>query len=658
MKQLIDLKGVGPKTLEKLNLLNIFSVADLMRFLPKNYVDLDAVSSLDDALEGEYVLLSLSICSVSKPFRKGKLQIFSARGLTESGKKVKLTWYNANYASKNITVGAVIKCYGKIKIDGGYEIINGVYETGESNKFSGIKPIYPTKGLIPQATFIGMVADAASDYREDSVITHETCAKFGLNNLTDALVKAHKPELLEDIYRAKERVFLEESVRRVCAFNLLNENIKRKNPYKIDLSEVEKLEKSLPYKLTASQKGAIEQVKGILQSGKFLNAMLSGDVGSGKTIVSLFSCFFAFLNGKQSALIAPTEILAHQHFKSFSKILSPLGVKVALVAGGLPEAEKKAVKKTIAEGLADIVIGTHAVISKSVSFKNLALAIIDEQHRFGVRQRTQLLQKGEGVDAMTLTATPIPRSLRLTMFGDIEVLTIDTRHQQSNIKTKIVGKDKRAEMLNYIVKECAAGKQAFLVVPKVVDDEGLDLQVAETLYKELNKKYKSEVNIGLVHGKLKSNEKERVMQEFADNNIQILVATTVIEVGIDVPNASLLVIFNAEFFGLASLHQLRGRIGRDGSDAYCFLYTEKTKDDEILRLKALEQEQNGLKLAEIDYEMRGAGEWLGESQSGKKGFTPSIKLVKLAACIAKTTPYSEVFKEYAERLKMERVSIT
>lgn len=660
MRELSQVKGVGPKTLEKLNALNIFTVGDLADFLPLNYVDLDAVSDLENAVDGEFVLLKLIVSKANKPFRKGSLSMFAAYGLTESGKKIKLSFYNSPYAAKIFTENKIVRCFGKLRLQKGAELINPAYEVCEGeSKFTGIKPIYPTRGHVPQATFISIAGDALSDYRADSFIPDDYCIRQGLLSLTEAYRAAHKPQAMSDIHSSRERIILDNLVKRICAFRLIREFGKRTEIYEEDISILNEFIKSFPYSLTPSQDKAVKEIVSVLRSDKPLNAMLVGDVGSGKTAVAVIAAYFAVKCGKQVAVMAPTEILALQHFKTFSSLLTSFGVKTALLTGSMTTAEKNAVKRAVVSGEVDIIIGTHAVISKGVKFKNLAFAVIDEQHRFGVAQRTALIDKGESVDVLTLSATPIPRSLRLTMFGDIDVINIERRFESDNIITALVPKIKRAEMLSYVVGECEKGKQAYIVCPRIVDDEGIDSGSVEAIYKELVKKYGKTVEFALLHGKLSAADKAKILSDFAENKVQILVSTTVIEVGIDVPNASLMIVFGAERFGLATLHQLRGRIGRNGARAYCFLYSEK--DEENVRLTTLVKERDGLAIAEEDYEIRGAGEWLGESQSGGGDFfRPTVKLIVTAKSIADGIDVSarkDELIEYATRLSLSKVTL-
>lgn len=659
MRELIKVKGVGPKTLLKLNALGIYSVDDLLQRLPCDYINLDSVSNLDDAENGVFVLLSLEISNVSKPHKRGRLTVFGAYGVTDSGKKVKLTWYNALYVSKFVKVGVKIRAYGKIKIEKGYELINPVYEVvedGVESKFKGIKPVYRTKGYIPQATYISMVHDALNDYVAESIIPNDL---EGLD-LTTAFNKAHNPIQMSDIHLARDRVLLEEAVTTLASFRMVKAEGKRSIFYQGEPNVVQNVVNTLPYRLTDTQKQSVNAIIETFNSPKPMNAMLVGDVGSGKTIVAVLSSYYAVTCGHQCAIMAPTEILATQHYFTFKDILSPLGVKVALVTGSMPTSEKRKILTQIATHEIDVVVGTHAVISNNVQFADLSYVVIDEQHRFGVAQRTKLIDKGNAVDILTLSATPIPRSLRLTMYADIDVMTLEKRHDSDNVQTSVVTPEKRIAMLDYVVGECEKGRQAYIVAPKIYDAEGLEEGYAvDALYKKINARYGKRINIAFLHGKLKAEQKTAILEEFRLNRVQMLISTTVIEVGIDVPNASLMCIFDADRFGLATLHQLRGRVGRDGSKAYCFLYTSRA-ESEIVRLRTLSQERDGLKIAEKDYELRGAGEWMGESQSGG-GNTPSLLLMKRARKIVDQmdfTPYREALLAYAERFELNKISLT
>ena len=481
----------------------------------------------------------------------------------------------------------------------------------------------------------------------------------GLMSLGEAFVKAHFPSNLSEARGARERIELEKLLKDILAYRTVRRESRRAIYYEAHPAVIDKGTDALPYRLTQSQKAAVNDILDRMQSDKPLNAMLVGDVGSGKTVVAMIAAYYAAVSGHQAAVMAPTEILAVQHYRTFEKFLAPLGVKVVLLTGGCGAAEKRVARSAVSSGYADIVIGTHAVISKGVDFRSLSLVVIDEQHRFGVAQRTALVDKGGAVDTLTLSATPIPRSLRLTVFGDVDVMSIDRRYSADNVSTAVVTPAKRKGMTDYIVEECLKGKQAYVVAPKIFDAEGIEGFAAEKLYKELCSQYGDKVSIGLLHGRMKAQEKQKVLNGFAEGKVSVLVSTTVIEVGIDVPNASLMAIFDADRFGLSTLHQLRGRIGRDGSKAYCFLYTARSGDD-IVRLETLVKERDGLEIAEKDLEMRGAGEWLGEEQSGKGGASLSLALMRKAKDIADrtdVTPYKDELTAYALARGFVKISL-
>ncbi len=630
-KELLKVKGVGPVTLEKLNYLGIYSQKDILRFLPSRYIDLDAVSDLTEADNGDFVVLVLKITSASRPIKKGRLQLFRASGTVEGyPRQVKLVWYNANYVAKVVKEGALVRCYGKLKKEGNVcELINASYESvvlGE-NVHRGIKAIYPLRGLIPQATFAQMVQDVLSKGINFFSLIPES---DDLLSLSTAISYAHAPQTIEQANAGADRIELESLVKEICAYKLIRHETERTIFYKDNSTLLERIISSLPYSLTPTQNSAVSSIISDIHSNKPLNAMLVGDVGSGKTIVALLACAYAVASGHQSAVMTPTEILAVQHYNNFKKILSPFGIRVELLTGSMSAREKEKAQQRIYLGLVDIVIGTHAIITGSVKFRDLSFVCIDEQHRFGVAQRTSLMDKGRAVDTLTLSATPIPRSLRLTVFGDINILNIDRRYETYNVKTAVVSPKKRKDMLDYVVRICKEeGRQAYVVAPKIFDVEGIDGSSADKLYKDILKAYGEEVSVGLLHGKQKATDKQKTLTDFAEGRLQILVSTTVIEVGIDVPNASLMIIFDADRFGLATLHQLRGRIGRDGHQAYCFLYTQKSGDD-IIRLETLVQERDGLAIAEKDCELRGAGDWLGTEQSGRTPTRLSVRLMAKA----------------------------
>ena len=638
MSELLKLKGIGPVTLEKLGKIGIYTVEDLLKKMPADYVDLDAVSDLNAAENGDFVVFGVYIEYAARPVRRGRLQLFRARGVTPSGGKLKLTWYNANYVSRSVYVGAEIKVYGKLKKEGRTaELINPAYMSAFDPTKRGIKPIYALRGALPQATFAEAVRDAiAKGYIVPSLVEQDS---FPLN---EAIRLAHIPDTVENALRARERVELERVIRDVAAYRLVAGERKRTLFYGENTSVIDPVAGALPFKLTVSQKEALAAILSGMCSDKPLNAMVVGDVGSGKTVVALLAAYFAVKCGYQAALMAPTEILAQQHFRTFSNILEPFGVKVRLLTAGLKAEARRKALSAISVGAANVVIGTHAVISKGVEFKNLSLVIVDEQHRFGVAG-----------------GTAPPHKKSLTMFGDMEVLNIERRYS-GNVSTHIVTPKKRKAMLEYIGRECISGKQAYIVAPKIYDVEGIESASVQKLYKELNAMYAPALKTALLYGKMKAEEKQAVLDGFYSGEISVLVSTTVIEVGIDVPNASIMAVFDADRFGLAALHQLRGRVGRNGEAGSCFLYTEKS-GDEIVRLEIMTRETDGLDIAERDLELRGAGEWLGEEQSGRGGAMIPLRLMAKARELADAVDlkaHREELLAYALAKQLYKISLS
>lgn len=624
-----QIKGVGEVVEKKLHTLGIFDSKTLIERLPRTYIDLSKVTPFQDAFDGSYCLIDIIITAKSQPFMGKKVKIFTAVGECENT-SIKLNWYNNPYASKTLEIGQVYTFYGKIKFNNySYEMNNPSFERkSEITKFSGIQPIYQTKGIIFQRTYWGLVKDALSKECYSSVINEENEQKYGLMSLQEAYNTLHIPINME-LKKAKERIALEKIVRRLGAFQLAQKK-NTKNKIKLANIDFSPLKNILTFTLNSSQKDAIESIKNTLLSEKKLNAILCGDVGSGKTVVAIIASFFVIKNGLQTAFMAPTEILARQHYEKITALFAPLGICCDIVTGSLTLAEKKALYARLKNGEIDILVGTHSLINDSVIFKNLGLIVADEQHRFGVAQRTKLINKAKNCAVLTLSATPIPRSMQLIAYGEVQYLNIERRFV-GNVATKMVTKEKRSAMWQYIIEYCKKGGQAFVVAPKIFDSEGIESETVIALHKEIAS-YASDIKIGLLHGKLKAETKQNLINNFATKKIKILVSTTVIEVGIDVPDAGIMVIMDAEKFGLATLHQLRGRIGRNGENAYCFLYTTK-KDSQ--NLAVMTSCNDGFALAEADFDTRGCGELLGIEQSGSSSLgCLTLSLLKKAKKIA------------------------
>ncbi len=655
---LSDIKGIGDVTEKKLRALGINDERDLVERTPKSYMDMSVIALPQESAEGDFCLFEAELTALSKPFKKGKLEILKAVAKCEET-AIKLVWFNRNYAIKILKIGTKYRFYGKLKIEKNILFFyNAAFEEiGEKTTFCGIQPIYWTRGLIPQKTYRTFVADALKKYVPESVIDIENERKYGLKPICEAYSEIHFPKNI-NVSAARERIATEKVVRRICAFRIAqNRQIKTKTrKYDINTS-FDELFSLLPFRLNASQQSALDKIVKAFCSEKKLNAVLCGDVGSGKTAVAVAAIYFVVKNGYRAAIMAPTEILARQHYNFIKPIFSALGISVCFLSGSAKNAEKKELHFKIKNGFFDVIVGTQALLFCGEEIPNLGFVAEDEQHRFGVAQRTGLISRGEAVDVLTLSATPIPRSMQLVAYGEVEYVTIAKRFV-GTVSTKIVPEIKRKGMWKYVADECAKGTQAYVVAPKIYDAEGVESESVEALGEELAEYFPSE-KIGVLHGKLKAADKQAILDGFYKNEISVLVSTTVVEVGIDVPNASIMVITDAEKFGLATLHQLRGRVGRDGRKAYCFLYTKKQPTD---GLRTLCECSDGFELAEKDFENRGGGDVFGLEQSGAGTIDGlNLRVLKIAKDIVDGLDLSKsepVLKREIESYSLTDVSLT
>lgn len=650
---LTRIKGIGEKTKQKYNKLGIFTPYDLLLYLPTAYADLSQAAV--EAYEGCFCKIDITVEKVKAPFRKGKLQIFKING-SFSGGAIGAVWFNQNYVGKSFAEGDIITVFGKLSFDDGMpRFINPLFEKKtENSRFEGIKAVYRTKGALSQRQFASAVKSALDlNLPLNSVIDGAAEKEFSLMPFAEAVKEAHLPSSLLSAQSATQRIILENITRRLLAFRLASKIQKKNRIYnEFDLMPV--IAKT-GFELTSSQQRALKELTEKLKEDRPLNAMLSGDVGSGKTVVALILCYLIAKNGYQSAIMAPTEILARQHYERALELFKGTGITLRLLTASVKKPERETILDEIGKGLAGITIGTHSLIGERVEFQALAFCVLDEQHRFGVGQRTALIEKNM-CDTLTMTATPIPRSLRLAMFGDIDYLELQKRHT-GNVKTYVVNEQKRESMLTYAAEECKRGKKAFIVAPRIEDSEGLEMHSVERLYKELSEGSFKNLNIGLLHGKMKEAQKQSVIEAFRQNKLSAVVATSVIEVGIDIPDASIMLIMNADRFGLASLHQLRGRIGRDGGEASCFLYSEKSNE----RLEFLKNCSDGMKLAEYDFSKRGGGELFGVKQSGEDMGGVTVENLRLAKIIADCLDLSKLdgqLRGEIARNRLDEVSLT
>jgi ATP-dependent DNA helicase RecG len=617
------LKGVGPRRAEALARLGVRSVGDLLYHAPHRYIDATTVTPLARARVGEEVTgIGRVVSTGILPTRRG-LRVFRALLRDESG-GVECAWPGQPFLERQIVPGLLLLVTGPVRYYHGRQIVPreflilaGAQEAAPDRGL--ILPVYPaTEGLSHKQ--IRLLIQQHLDHLLPLVVDPHpggVRAALGLRSLRDALTAVHRPATMVDAEAGRRRLafdefFDQQLVQARARFLAKRARAGIRFARVGDLTG--RLETSLPFTLTGDQRRAIAEITADMTAPERMHRLLMGDVGTGKTVVALSAMLLAVDNGYQAALMAPTELLAEQHAASLGRLLRPLEMRPDLLLGRSTAAEKVAARQRLATGAVRIVVGTHALIQEAVRFQRLGLVVIDEQHRFGVEQRAALAAKGDAPDVLLLTATPIPRSLALTLYGDLDVTTIAERPPgRGTIRTALRTESARAKIYAFIRGECAAGRQAYVLYPVIDESEKADLKAATTMAERLAKVFK-EFRVGLVHGRLKADERDAVMRGFRDNAVQILVATSVIEVGIDVPNASVMLIEHAERFGLAQLHQLRGRVGRGTAASHCILLSEAGGASG--RLRAFTETTDGFKIAELDLRERGMGELAGARQSG------------------------------------------
>ena len=608
--KLTDIKGISDKRAQDLAKMNIFTPEDLIKHFPRNYLDLRKITPLEKCYNNDIVLTCGKLMTAPKMFTSAR-KLKCVRVAVEQGLRgFTAVWFNQPYVMSHLRAGEEYLFYGRIKSDfGGVSIINPTFEPVDNNvKLKGIVPVYTVKGNITQKVVRDAVKSAIFGLDIKSVIPARLSKKYGLENLKTAYIDVHAPSDAETQKNAAERIALEEYFILVSAFRFIKGDRQqiRINQYSCTAADMREFISRFGFEFTEGQKNAVNDIFSDLSSPRSMNRLLQGDVGSGKTAVALCAIYTAVKSGYQAAMLAPTEILAEQNYRIISRLFPEY--EVIFLSGSIKAAEKKAIKAKIKSGEARIVVGTHAVLQGDVEFFNLSMCVCDEQHRFGVGQRSALVAKGIIPDVLVMSATPIPRTVSLIFYGDLDITEIkDKPKNRQPVATFLVPERK------YEVK---GGNQAFCVCPKIEEDEEGTLMSVTELFEELSAKLTG-VRVGLLHGKMKDAEKAKIMADFKAKAFDVLVSTTVVEVGIDVPNATVMVIYNAERFGLSQLHQLRGRVGRGADKSYCFLFTRSDDEKSLERLKVLCSSTDGFEIAEKDFEMRGSGDFMGTRQSGR-----------------------------------------
>jgi ATP-dependent DNA helicase RecG len=618
--ELFKIRGINEKRNAELNKAGICDTADLIRCFPKNYLDLREKRMLSYAYHNDIVLTVAKVI-VLPPVRYYKHGVGTVKAVCEQdGLSFNIIWFNQPYVIQKLKEGEEYLFYGRVRKEGNaIMLVNPTFEPcDKAFRLKGIVPHYQIKGGIPQKVLRDAVRLSVDLEKPQSIIPESIQRKYGLMNLYSAYKTVHNPLDFNALSEASSRIAIEEYFCLISAYKTLyggNLSV-RTNKYACSAKELKDfITQNFPFEFTDGQKNAVNEIFADMKGEYVMNRLLQGDVGSGKTAVSSVAIYIALSSGYQVSMLSPTEVLAKQNYNVIKNLFE--SKKVELLIGSLTAKEKKSIKERLKNGEIDVLVGTHAILTEDVEFKNLALCVCDEQQRFGVAQRSAMLNKGVAPDVLVMSATPIPRTLALIFYGDLAITTIrDKPKNRQEIQTNIVPMEKYNDMLGFIKREVNCGHQAYLVCPRIEGDEDGEIESAKEIFESLKQKM-PDICIGLLHGKLKEKEKTAVMQDFKNGEYKILVSTTVIEVGVDVPNASVMVIYNAERFGLSQLHQLRGRVGRSDIKSYCFLLTSTSSETAIERLKVIKSNTDGFKISEADYKLRGSGDFMGVRQSGK-----------------------------------------
>ena len=650
LKQSVQfIKGVGPSRVKLLNILGIYTIEDLISYYPRTYEDRTKITKIAELQDGQSAMIEGVTTSGASTARLRRNMTITKVIVEDDTGRALISWFNQDYVKTRIHAKEKYRFFGRVSKKSGITEFNSpVFDAENEQKNTGkIVPVYPTTKGLNQTSIRQAIKNALALVNEklEESLPEYIVKQYNLMSLEDATNQIHFPSNMEKFTLARKRLAFEELLTFQLALLSLktqydNEIRGIKYDENVKMSDVIN---TLPFRLTKAQLRVLEEIDRDMESEKPMNRLLQGDVGSGKTIVAMISAYKAVKSGYQVAVMAPTTILATQHLENFNKILSSFGIKSELLISSLTKKQKQIVLDKLKSGEIDIIIGTHALLQENVEFKKLGLVVTDEQHRFGVKQRSIIAGKGNNPDVLVMTATPIPRTLAIVVYGDLDISIIDELPpNRKKIDTLAVRENMTARIVEFIKKNVDEGRQAYIVCPFVEDNEDMENvksieKLAKTYKDDIFKDYKVEI----LHGKMKPKEKDQVMQDFKDNKISILISTTVIEVGVDVPNANIMVIENAERFGLAQLHQLRGRVGRGEYKSYCILKYNGNSDLIRQRMETMTATDDGFKIAEEDLELRGSGEFFGTKQHGLPEFkianifdAEDIKILKLVQELA------------------------
>ncbi len=629
-KRIIELHGIGEKRAELFRKRGINTLSELLCFFPRTHEDRTEIKSIADCTDNEEVCVLGEVYTPVSLVRVRKNMTIAQMTVRDESAAMQIVWYNNKYVKGMYHTGERYVIYGKVVRDkfGKRQMVNPVIEKEGKAKFTGkIVPIYPLSGNLTQKVVQTVMEAAIKEAgRLDEYMPVSVRNKYGIAEINYAINNIHFPKDAHSYGVARRRFVFEELL--ILQLALLSRKDKTEE-YTGTVFEdtrcVDEFVGSLPFSLTGAQKRTLDEILNDCSGGRAMNRLVQGDVGSGKTAVAAAAIYAAVRNSHQAAMMAPTEILAKQHKETLDKFFDGTGIKTVLLTGSMRQADKKEAYSMIKDGMYDVVIGTHALVQEGLVFDDLALVVTDEQHRFGVEQRAKLLSKGNDPHMLIMSATPIPRTLALILYGDLDISIIDELPPgRKEVKTYAVGENMRERIYAFLEKSVSEGMQAYIVCPLVEDTEKSDLENAVDLCERLQERF-TNFSVGLMHGKMKATEKDAVMNDFSDGKINILVSTTVIEVGVNVPNANIMIIENAERFGLSQLHQLRGRVGRGNEQAYCIMFAHGNNEITKKRMETMCISNDGFYISEQDLKLRGPGDFFGTRQHG----LPQMRIANL-----------------------------